>query len=179
MLSHARTVLSPYHSLSLSPSFSLSLSLALSLSFSLPPWWLMANAALVHLYIPPHPSLANRCEILDMAWIWLPGEKGGFDWIGEGKNFHLPEHPCLLFFFSFFPIWLSFSLLCHWLPFFTYLWNSTYFYTSHFDHHKRYMSLHRLLLFADQGYEFPKITRKDSLFSHTYFSISSISLAWT
>lgn len=35
----------------------------------------MANAALVHLYIPPHPSLANRCEILDMAWIWLPGGK--------------------------------------------------------------------------------------------------------
>lgn len=51
----------------------------------------MANAALVHLYIPPHPSLANRCEILDMAWIWLPGEKkeeegrGGvrLDWGGE------------------------------------------------------------------------------------------------
>lgn len=35
----------------------------------------MANAALAHLYIPSHPSLANRCEILDMAWIWLPGEK--------------------------------------------------------------------------------------------------------
>lgn len=78
MLSHARTVLSLYHSLS--PS--------LCLSLSLPPWWLMANAALVHLYIPPHPSLANRCEILDMAWIWLPGEKRGggggrLDWGGE------------------------------------------------------------------------------------------------
>lgn len=46
-----------------------------SLSPSLPLWWLMANAALAHLYIPSHPSLANRCEILDMAWIWLPGEK--------------------------------------------------------------------------------------------------------
>lgn len=48
-----------------------------SLSLSLPLWWLMANAALAHLYIPSHPSLANRCEILDMAWIWLPGEKKG------------------------------------------------------------------------------------------------------
>lgn len=45
----------------------------------------MANAALVHLYIPPHPSLANRCEILDMAWIWPPGEKKG-GWVGLGRG---------------------------------------------------------------------------------------------
>lgn len=45
----------------------------------------MANAALVHLYIPPHPSLANRCEIVDMAGTWPPGEKrgGGLEgWMG-------------------------------------------------------------------------------------------------
>lgn len=39
----------------------------------------MANAALVHLYIPPHPSFANRCEILDMACIWPHGEKRGIE----------------------------------------------------------------------------------------------------
>lgn len=72
------------------PLFLLSLPLCLtpclSLSLSLPPWWLMANAALVHLYIPPHPSLANHCEILDMAWIWPPGEKRGIEldwWRGQ------------------------------------------------------------------------------------------------
>lgn len=69
MLSHARTVF-------ITPS--------LCLFLSLPPWWLMANAALVHLYIPLHPFLANRCEILDMAWIWPPGEKGGLDWVERG-----------------------------------------------------------------------------------------------
>lgn len=103
MLSPARTVLSLDHSLSPSP----------WLSLSLPPRWLMANAALVHLYIPPHPSLANRCEILDMAWIWLPGEKGGFDWIGEGNSFHLPQHPYLLFFsfFDFLLPWCAIDFL--------------------------------------------------------------------
>ncbi len=47
----------------------------------------MANAALVHLYIPPHPSLANRCEILDMAWILLPGEKTGIRLDLGGEHF--------------------------------------------------------------------------------------------
>lgn len=55
----------------------------------------MADATLVHLNIPSHPSLANRCEILDMSWIWPPGQRGergvGFDSI-EGQ-FPLPQHP--------------------------------------------------------------------------------------
>lgn len=35
--------------------------------------WLKANAPSLHPSIPPHPFLANRCEILDTAWICLPG----------------------------------------------------------------------------------------------------------
>lgn len=81
---------------------------SLRLSLSLPPWWLMANAALVHLYIPPHPSLANRCEILDMAWIWPPGERRGGGWIGLEGNFHLPQHP--------YHFWLSSSFILPLLP---------------------------------------------------------------
>lgn len=61
----------------------------------------MANAALVHLYIPPHPSLPNRCENLDMAWIWPPGEKGGLDW--GGGQFPSPIASChVLCFFTFY-----------------------------------------------------------------------------
>lgn len=73
---------------------------SLRLSLSLPPWWLMANAALVHLYIPPHPSLTNRCEILDMAWIWHRGEKWGWGVVWLDCHFHLPQH--LYIFCSFF-----------------------------------------------------------------------------
>lgn len=65
----------------------------------------MANAALVH--IPPYPFLTNRCEILDMAWFWPPGEKGLRRW----GDFYLPQHPCCIFcFFHFHPLHI-FTLL--------------------------------------------------------------------
>lgn len=83
----------------------------------------MANAALVHLYIPPHPSLPNRCENLDMAWIWPPGEKGGLDW--GGGQFPSPiasmSSVFSLFTFSFHYTPL-FSCLC--LPYFSNLGQS-------------------------------------------------------
>lgn len=98
---------------------------SLCLSLSLPPWWLMANAALVHLHIPLHPSLTNRCEILDMAWIWLPGERG--DSIGSGRGtvstFHSIHSLC------FFDFWLCLALMCHWFLVFIFFWNSKYWYT--------------------------------------------------
>lgn len=63
----------------------------------------MANAALVHLYNPPHPSLANRCEILDMAWIWHPGGGGGGGvWLDfEGEQFPPPTASFVLLTFFF------------------------------------------------------------------------------
>lgn len=68
----------------------------------------MANAAPVHLYILPHPSLANRCEILDMAWIWPPAEKMEGS-IGLGKEAISTSHSIHIFCFIFF-IYIHFTV---------------------------------------------------------------------
>lgn len=71
----------------------LSSSLPLPIFLFCPRRWLKANAPSLHLSIPPHPFLANRCEILDMAWICLPGgKKRGFKWIDVGDSFHQLQH---------------------------------------------------------------------------------------